>query len=156
VLKGVYSLRAGKFFGKVTQTSFMATLWNGGPPVGCSPRPRYQLLTKARPSVIVSNSRGTGLVREAIGVVKGGIAYSYVVTGEPGRDYRVGSKIRSATVTGAGGISGKASYSATKGRPRVSSGTLSGSLAVTMAAIGRVNPLAGGPRGAIQRLFGAV
>jgi hypothetical protein len=40
VLKGVYTLRAGKFFGKVTQTSFMATLWNGGPPARCSPRPR--------------------------------------------------------------------------------------------------------------------
>jgi hypothetical protein len=78
------------------------------------------------------------------------------VTGEPGRDYSVGSKIRSATVTGAGGNSGKASYSATKGRPRLSTGTLSGSFAVTMAAIGRVTRLAGGPQGAIQRLFGAV
>jgi hypothetical protein len=97
-----------------------------------------------------------GLVSEAIGVVKGGITYGYLVTGKPGRDYKVGSKIRSATVTGAGGISGKASYSATKGRPRLSTGSLSGSLAVTMAAIGRVTPLAGSPRDAIQRLFGAV
>jgi hypothetical protein len=47
-------------------------------------------------------------------------------------------------VTGAGGNSGKASYSATKGRPRLSTGTLSGSFAVTMAAIGRVTRLAGG------------
>ena len=36
------------------------------------------------------------------------ILYSYLVTGEPGRDYKVGPKIRSATVTGAGGISGTA------------------------------------------------
>jgi hypothetical protein len=156
VLNGTYALNAGKFFGKVAQKSFTATLWNGANPEGCSPRPRYQLLTKRLPSVLVSKARGTGLVSEAIGVAKAGIVYSYLVTGEPGRDYKVGSKIRSATVTGAGGISGTATYSATRGRPRRSAGTLSGRFAVTMTAIGRVRPLANGPRGAIQLLYGAV
>lgn len=84
------------------------------------------------------------------------ILYSYLVTGEPGRDYKVGSKIRSASVIGAGGISGTATYSATKANARQSTGTLSGSLAVTMAAIGRVRPFANGRQGAVLRLFGAV
>ena len=156
VLNGTYTLNAGRFFGRVTQKLFTATLWNGPNPEGCSPRPRYQLLTKRLPSVAVSKARGTGLVSEAIAVTKAGIVYSYLVTGEPARDYEIGSKIRSATVTGAGGISGTATYSATKGRPRRSWGTLSGRFAVTMTAIGRVRPLANGPRGAIQLLTGAI
>jgi hypothetical protein len=107
-----------------------------------------------------------GRVSETIGVAKGvlggnnrvrwGVAYSYTVTGEPGRDYKVGSKLRSATVTGAGGISGTATYSAKKANARQSTGTLSGSLAATIAGIGRVRPFAKGPQSAVQRLSGAV
>jgi hypothetical protein len=71
VLNGTYTLHAGRFFGKVTQKSFMATIWNGSRPEGCGHLPRYQLLTKRLPSVVVSKARGTGLVSEAIGVAKG-------------------------------------------------------------------------------------
>lgn len=167
VLEGTYTLRAGKYFGKVTQKSFTATLWNGDAGA-CGPPPRVDLVTQgdtSAPYVAVSKSRA-GDVSEAIGVAKGvlggnnrvrwGIAYSYSVAGEPARDYKVGPKLRSATVTGAVGISGTATYSAQKANARQSTGTLSGSLAATIAGIGRVRPFAKGPQSAVQRLSGAV
>ncbi len=183
VLEGTYTLHAGKFFGNVTQKSFTATLWKGGAARGCTPRARSELFTtqveqQGGPYVVVSKARGTGRVSEAIGVLKYGnsqaakaeslpcppvcipqtwyILYNYLVTREPGRDYKFGPKIRSATVTGAGGISGTATYSAKKANARQSTGTLKGSLAVTVPAIGRVRPFANGSQGAVQRLSGAV
>jgi hypothetical protein len=69
---------------------------------------------------------------------------------------RYGEDLGMFSVTGAGGISGTATYSAKRANARQSTGTLSGSLAVTMPAIGRVRPFAKGTQSAVERLIGAV
>lgn len=160
VLQGTYTVHADKL-GRITERSFMATLWSAYSP-RCSSRGYrghgYLLFTPRfkRPHVRVSKSSATGHVSEQIEVErstrKSFIAYSYVVTGEPAQDYKVAPNLLSANVTGAGGISGTATYSAkaTLGNNCCSIGTLNGRLAVTMPAIGRVRPFAKGPERASE------
>lgn len=68
--------------------------------------------------------------------------YTYYVKGLPSSDYTVGAGLKTAHVTGASGISGKAKYSSSKKSSRKTTGKLSGTLAATFAAIGPVKPLA--------------
>lgn len=146
VLRGTYVLHADRL-GKVTQKSFRATLWSHyNPPTNppCS-HPAYELSSRGE-VVDVTTARATGRVSEAISVSKGreakwSIAYSYLVMGLPGSDYKVGFRLSSAKVTGAGGISGTAVYSGDKAA-HSSFGKLSGNLEATMAAIGRLRPFA--------------
>jgi hypothetical protein len=161
VLKGSYTLHADRL-GTIRQKSFMATLSTTDYSGWIAPIHGLELFTyyTGRPSVLVSKPSPTGRVSEMIQVSKGrdstdwGITYSYLVTGLPSSDYRVGSRLSTAKVTGGGGISGTATYSGTKGastpRHSHSKGTVAGILAVTMAAIGRVTPFAKGARRAGQ------
>lgn len=161
VLKGSYILHADRL-GTIRQRSFTATL-STTDYSGCIPSMHgFDLFTDYtnRPTVLISKPGPTGRVSELIEVERGrntshwGITYSYLVTGLPSSDYKVGSRLSSAKVTGAGGISGTATYSGTKGSStsgrKNSRGRLAGSLAVRMAPIGLVTPLARGSRRAGQ------
>jgi hypothetical protein len=75
--------------------------------------------------------------------------YTYYVKGLPSTDYKVGSGMKTASITGASGISGKATYTAKKKSSHKTTGKLSGTLAATFAAIGKVQPLTK-PRSAEQ------
>jgi hypothetical protein len=160
VMKGSYTLRADRL-GTIRQRSFTATL-STTDYSGCIPPIHgFDLFTDytGRPTVLISKPSPTGHVSELIEVARGrsttywGITYSYIVTGLPSSDYKVGPKLSRAKVTGAGGILGTASYSGTRGAAgKVSRGTITGSLAVTMAPIGRVRPFATGARRAGQSL----
>jgi hypothetical protein len=140
-LTGSYTLHADKL-GTITQKSFQATLSTAS--FQCSkPSHGYDLQTiGGNPYVDIFKSK-TGSVSELIEKSGSGngwaITHTYSVKGEPSTDYKVGKNLKTATVTGAGGISGKASYTATHTiSSNQTTGTMSGSLAVTMATIGKV------------------
>ena len=70
--------------------------------------------------------------------------HTFSVRGLPGSDYSLNkAKLNSATVKGTGGITGRAKYSS-KSRAPPDRGTISGSLAVTLASIGKVTPFPNG------------
>ncbi|MGN6168331.1 MAG: hypothetical protein ACTHQQ_09190 [Solirubrobacteraceae bacterium] len=103
----------------------------------------------------------TGVSRELISVTRnggtvrgGGLAwsflYSYKAEREPTSMYTVGKSLASATVKGASGIHGTASYTG-KSNAHHSTGHLSGNLSVNMATIGLVKPFASGRMTADQR-----
>ncbi len=161
VLRGSYVLHADRL-GTIRQKSFRAML-STTDYSGCIPSIHgFDLFTDytGRPTVLISKPNPGGRVSELIEVARGrgttkwGITYSYLVTGLPTSDYRVGSRLSSAQVTGAGGISGTATYTGTRRASTsghmTSRGSVTGSLAVRMAPIGLVTPFARGPRRAGQ------
>jgi hypothetical protein len=103
----------------------------------------------------------TGVSRELVSVTKNGgsvrgggyawsFLHSYKAEREPTSMYRVGKLLASASVKGASGIHGTASYTG-KSNAHHSTGHLSGNLSVNMAAIGIVKPFAFGTMQADQR-----
>lgn len=153
VFRGTYKLHANKL-GTITVRSFRATLSSAV--VSCNRSTHgYVLETfpSNKPYVQVSKASATGPVTESIEVSKGpgawSFTYTYSVSREPSSDYKVGSKLSTAKVIGAGGIKGTATYSGSKSKN--SFGKLKGTLRVTMAAIGPVSPFGSGTQGAEQK-----
>lgn len=103
----------------------------------------------------------TGPSREQISITKNGgsvsgggyawsFLYSYKAQREPTSDYTVGKNLAKATIKGASGIHGTATYTG-KSSKHKSKGHLTGDLSVTMATIGLVKPFTFGTLQADQR-----
>ncbi len=148
-LSGSLTLKADKL-GTVKLKSIHTT-WSTAD-YGCAtPSPRtcpskgYLLEAPHAAFICFSKPKASGRVREVIQVLKAGSGwgayYSYAVVNERSSNYKVGSKLKSATLKGAGGIRGNAVYSGSKSRSH-SYGKLAGTLYVKMAALGVVRPFA--------------
>lgn len=147
VLSGSLTLKADKL-GTVTLKTVKATLSSA---INlCSPGLKKGYLVEGYHGVYYVaawKASKTRRVHEAITVSdqnanKGyGFTYTYSVANEPTSDYTVGSKLSTATVKGAGGISGTAKYKGKKSSS-YSSGKMTGGLSVKMAALGVVKPFA--------------
>ncbi len=142
-LSGSYTLHAGDL-GTITQKEFKkATIstvaWT------CNQRSQgYEVQTTGYKPAWVDVFLGPkGKVEEQVEVAPAGdgweFTHSFMVRDLPSSDYTLNkSKLNAATVKGAGGITGTATYSSKKSSPHRTTGKMSGSLAVTMAAIGKV------------------
>lgn len=147
VLSGSLTLKADKL-GTVRLKSVKATLSTA---VNlCGPRAVKGYLLEGYSSngadyVTASKPKPTGPIREEITVSKQtstyGFTYTYSVANEPTSDYTVASKLSKATVKGASGIKGTATYKGKKSSS-YSLGKLTGDLSVNMAALGVVKPFA--------------
>jgi hypothetical protein len=145
VLKGSLKLKADKL-GTVKLRSIKATLSSAN--YTCQKSVKGYLLETpgGRYYVAASKKKASGSVREEISLVKQGggflFTYTYSVAREPTSDYKLNtSNLSTATVKGAGGIGGKATYQGYKSHTQ-SYGKLQGTLWVKMAAIGAVRPFA--------------
>jgi hypothetical protein len=148
-LSGSLTLHADKL-GTVKLKSVGAVLSSAD--YGCSapspstcPSKGYLLEAPHAAYLCFSKPKAKGRVREVVERVKAkpgfGAYYVYSVSNERSRDYKVGAKLASATLKGAGGIRGQAVYSGSKSS-RHSTGKLTGTLYVKMAALGVVRPFA--------------
>ena len=149
-LSGSYTLRADRL-GTITQRSFEATISTADYTCGVR-RHEYGVETNAShqlPMLEASKPTPSGPVSETIDVFRydkdGSFDHSYTVSGLPSSDFQFDpSTLNAGEVTGAGAISGTATYSSTYSSSRLTTGRMRGNLAVTFASIGRASPF---PRG---------
>lgn len=151
-LSGSMTLKADKL-GTVKLRSIQATwssatyLCPGPPSPHTCPSKGYLLEAPHATYLCFSKPTAKSRVSEVIELVKGGSSgfgayYVYAVANAPSRDYKVGAKLASASLKGAGGIRGQAVYSAKKKSKRQTHGKLTGTLSVKIAALGLVQPFA--------------
>ncbi|MBV8941265.1 MAG: hypothetical protein JO321_11775 [Solirubrobacterales bacterium] len=149
VLKGSLTIKADKL-GTITLRSVRATLSNASdtcnPPSPSCPTHGYILEgTHGSSYLCAAKSSASAKASEMIQVTKSGSGwgfyYTYAAANEPSSDYTVGPKLSTATVKGAGGIAGKATFKGGRSSG-YSTGKLTGTLWVKMAAIGAVRPFA--------------
>lgn len=140
-LKGTYKLHADNL-GTITVKSFKATLSTTS--FTCNkPTHGYDVQTiGGNPYVDIFKPSSSGAVTETIYQSSSGNGFAfiheYIAKNEPSSAYSVGSGLKKATIKGVGGISGSASYTSKQSNSHHTTGTVSGSLAVTMATIGKV------------------
>ena len=140
-LSGSYTLKADKL-GTITQKTFKkATISSAN--VVCIPKTHgYDVQTLIGSPYVDIFKNPSGKVTETIDKTPHGsgwqFSYKYYATGLPGSDYKVGSGLKSAHITGGGGIKGTATYTSVKSSSHKTTGHLSGSLAATLASIGNV------------------
>lgn len=141
-LKGSFTLHADNL-GTITQKSFKATISTAS--YQCNkPTHGHDVQTVGfKPAWIDVFKNATGSVSEEFEVALGGtkwtIDHTYTVSKLPSSDYSFNSKtLNKATVHGGGGISGTATYTSPGHSSRHTTGTMSGSLAVTYASIGKI------------------
>jgi hypothetical protein len=157
-LRGTMTIKAGGKLGTVKLKSISATLSTAT--YTCNPtQPKGVSLVPpptAKTEVLASKST-SGAVTEEISVTQGNpktyyILHSYTVTA-PSSDYTYSSDLKSATLKGAGGIKGTATFNGTtKEGNNKEVGTLSGStFQVRMASIGVVKPLTKPQKGYLQQ-----
>lgn len=154
-LSGSYTLHADKL-GTITQKGFkkatiQTVFWT------CNPKMQYEVQTAAGVPYVNVFMGPSGKVTEQIEQSSTSInqgwafTHSFSVRGLPGSDYSLNkAKLNSATVKGTGGITGTAKYSSKHSSSHQTRGTISGSLAVTLASIGKVTAFKNG-RPAQQR-----
>jgi hypothetical protein len=155
-LSGSFTLKADKL-GTIKMNSTQATLSTASNNcVAPQPCPTSGYLVEGFNggyTVCASKAKSTSAVREVIRLFKAGdpvpkigdgwaFQYTYAAKDEPTSDYTPNtSNLSTATVKGASGIHGSATYSGSK-NSRHSHGKLTGPLSVNMATIGTVNPFA--------------
>jgi hypothetical protein len=144
-LSGSYTLHANKL-GTIKQKSFKATISNIS--WTCSrPTHGYEVQTLTGNPYVDVFRGAKGKVTETIddsGRVGGPVAWSFehsfIVRGLPSSDYKLSTThLNTATVKGAGGITGTATYSSTKSSSHKTTGTMKGSLAAPFVSIGKLN-----------------
>jgi hypothetical protein len=144
-LTGTFKMKADNL-GTITVKSIGATLSTASYTCGKSPHGYTVFTSGGKIYMQAYKPTSTGPVQEEISVTGNthGFAFfhTYSVVNEPSSDYSFATNLSTATVTGAGGISGSVSYTGSAEKFRKSRGHLSGDLAVTMATIGKVTPFA--------------
>lgn len=143
-LTGTYTLKADNL-GTITQKGFKkATIstvsWT------CNPHKAYDVETTESNPFVDAFVGPKGKVTEEIERETGGNGWlftnAFTVRDLPSSDYTLNkSKLTTAHVKGADGITGTAKYSASHSSSHRTSGKMSGSLAVTLASIGKVTAL---------------
>jgi hypothetical protein len=157
-LKGSYELKADKV-GKITFSSFPATLEI---PPRCLPGPgifnytelsgRYTSPSGRKEGVFAYEPRGSSSVLEEIYThfcSQGSKRFCFnhkLTVRAPNSDYSFSSDLSSASLEGAGALTGTANYSGTAVAPGggTSTGKLTGEFSGTFATIGNVDPIADG------------
>lgn len=145
VLRGSLTLKADKL-GTVRLKSVKTTL-STAVLGNCTHSFKGYLLEGTRGEYYVKATKPskTGSVAEQILVNKSAnsgnwaFAYTYTAFNEPSSDYTVGSGLSTATLKGASGINGTATYQGKKSSS-YSNGKLTGNLSVNMAALGVASP----------------
>jgi hypothetical protein len=142
-LSGSFTVHADNL-GTITQNSFKATISTAA--FQCYKASRgYELQTSGyNPAwVDIFKTSASSPVSEEIDVSNTGNGWAFdhkfTASRAPTSDYKLNtSKLNSATVKGADGITGKATYSSKKSSKHDTVGKMSGSLAVTFGTIGKV------------------
>lgn len=152
-ISGTYTLHADKL-GTITQKVFKkatisSVFWS------CNPRTHgYEVQTPTGSPFVDVFMGPKGKVSEEIEHQTSGSGWAfdngYTVRDQPSSVYTLNkSKLNTASVKGAGAITGTAKYTSSHSSSHQTSGKMSGTLAVTLAAIGKVTAFPA-PRNATQ------
>jgi hypothetical protein len=140
-LSGSYTLKADNL-GTITQKTFQkATISTAS--IHCSPKSSgYEVQNMTGSPFVDVFKNSSNKVTETIQKEPNGngwaFLYTYYAKNLPATDYKIGPGLKTASITGADAISGSAKYTSKKTGKHKTTGTISGSLAVTFASIGQV------------------